>query len=286
MKWPVLLCSLAFACSSNGPGRIAIPLELAGETGSSSIATSSGPIVTLDEAKLAFGPLYFCASPSGAEQCEVARLEWLGTAVVDLLDATASPVGVLSGSTGRVASYLCDLSISSQLTREEPYVLDAAADLDGSSLRLRGTVEFQGRALPFSVDLAVMQTDSTVQGVPVIQSPKDPGFEQEIEANLTGLSMRFSVAAWLGPVDFTPYFMEEDCAQNQESSLCHGNSKVTCTEQGEIAAIEDCEEKSQICLPGVGCQDELALTDDDAALRTLKATLLSDFNPEFTWRTE
>lgn len=274
------------ACSTAGPERAAIPLELGGEAGATPIETEAGPTLELDEARLAFGPLYFCASPSGAEYCDIARLEWLDTAVVDLLSDEPEQVGVLSGSTGPIASFLCDLSISSQLTQDDPFILEAAQALGGHSLRLRGTVSLGERRLPFSLDLAIAQTESTVQGVPVIQSPPSQDLGRDVTAELTGLFMQFSVARWLAPVDWTPYFVEGSCGSGAAEPICQGDSSVTCTDAGEVDSVDDCAEKGQICLPGRGCQDELVPSEGDAAVRSLKAAILSDFGPKFTWRTD
>ncbi len=277
MRRAPLLLLVAFGCSDPGPRSVQIPLTLSGDASSSEIETATGAVLRLDEARLAFGPLYFCASPGGAESCDVARLEWLGSAIVDLLEGAARRAGTLEGSSGKVASYLCDLGISSQLTSDEPFVLDAAAELGDNSLRLRGTVEFGSRSLPWSAALALAQTDATVQGTPLIQTPQSQRFAEEITTDLAEVSVRFSAARWLTSVDFSPYFAEEPCSPG--AIVCRGDSMVACPEEEEPEdeKTTDCLAQDQVCVPGAGCQDELRL--DGAALRALKANVMSNFDP-------
>lgn len=270
---PLLL--VAFGCSDPGPRPVQVPLTLSGDASSSEIETATGPLLRLGQAQLAFGPLYFCPSPSGAESCDVARLEWLGSAVVDLLDDSARRAGTLHGSSGAVASYLCDLGISSQLTSDEAFVLEAAAELGENSLLLRGTVEFDARSLPWSASLPLAQTETTVSGTPLIQSPQSQRFSEEVTTDLSEVNVRFSAARWLESVDFSPYFAEEPCSP--DAVVCRGDLMVVCPEDEGPEEITDCLAQDQVCVPGLGCQDELRL--EGAALRTLKSNILSNFGP-------
>lgn len=61
--------------------------------------------ITILEAKLALGPLYFCASSLPSDHvCESARLELLDPFVIDLLSDEPDEVGLAQGSSGRIAS--------------------------------------------------------------------------------------------------------------------------------------------------------------------------------------
>lgn len=275
MRRVPFLLLVAFGCSDPGPRPIEVPLTVSGDSSSATIETALGPALRLEEARLAFGPLYFCAGPSGAASCDVARLEWLETAVVDLLDDATRPAGTLRGTSGHVASYLCDLGISSQLTDDEPFVRDAAAELGGNSLVLRGSVEWGSRRLPWSASLVLAQTDATVQGTPLIQSSQSQRLAQDITDDLARVNVRFSASKWLTAVDFSPYFAEEPCFAG--TVVCQGDSMVACSESAEPEETTDCLAQGQVCLPGIGCQDELVL--GDAALRTLKANVISGLGP-------
>ena len=78
--------------------------------------------VTIDRADLAFGPLYLCAGATAGDLCDTARFEWLDSAVVDTTLSDPVKVGELSGVTGTVRSWMYDLGLSSQLTREAPFI--------------------------------------------------------------------------------------------------------------------------------------------------------------------
>jgi hypothetical protein len=76
-------------------------------------ATVGDYTVTLLDARVVVGPLYFCSAAHASDElCSTARLEVLEPFVVDLLDASAQEGGLAHGTTGRVSSAQFDLGRS------------------------------------------------------------------------------------------------------------------------------------------------------------------------------
>lgn len=200
-----LLALSALGCLDTGQDRVDISLFIAG-TDTSTPVTAVGDVeVQIERADLAFGPLYLCAGATAGELCDTARLEWLDTVVVDTTHSHAVEVGKISGQTGTVGSFMYDLGISSQLTRSEPYVLDAAEQLGGVSFVLEGRARIDGTSLRFVVEVPVQQTDSTELGVPVIRKSSQDDFFHEVTGSEAGLLLRFDPVAWVSKIDFRPY---------------------------------------------------------------------------------
>jgi hypothetical protein len=201
----LLLCG----CAETGQERIEVPLRLAG-TALDGPVTSAGGTITVERAELAFGPLYLCAGTTAGELCETARLEWLDTVVVDLLDDSPIDVGELTGVSGSVRSWMYDLGISSQLTQDDPFVLDAAQALDGASIHVVGVAEVEGVQHAFDMQLPIAQTDDTELGVPVVRKSNSETFVRDVVAG-DQLTIRFDVAAWLARIDFRQTCAAADC---------------------------------------------------------------------------
>jgi hypothetical protein len=98
-----------------------------------------------------------------------------------------------------------DLGISSQLTRSEPFVLEAARELDGASFVVEGTAVAEEMEMRFAASVPVRQTDSTELGVPVIRKSSSAPFDHDVRPEEPGLLLRFDPTAWLQGVDFRPY---------------------------------------------------------------------------------
>src|ERR1700712_265658 len=174
-----------------GQGRLALPLYLAGSGLTAPLTAAGGISLEIERAELAFGPLYLCAGNTAGELCETARLEWLQTRVVDLTSAVPTAAGELTGISGPVRSYMYDLGISSQLTRDEPYVLAAAQTLGDASLRVAGNAQLSGATVSFEAQLAVQQTAGTEPGVPVVRKSVSESFVHEITPHEGGVLVRF-----------------------------------------------------------------------------------------------
>jgi hypothetical protein len=165
----------------------------------------SGASVTLERADLAFGPLYLCAGTTAGDLCDTARIEWLGSVVVNALAPSPERAGNLTGVTGAVRSWMYDLGISSQLSRSEPFVLDAAAALGDTSLLLRGRADIAGVEMSFDASVRIEQADDTELGVPVVRKSTSETFRHEVSGHEQGLTVRFDPATWVHGLDFGSY---------------------------------------------------------------------------------
>jgi hypothetical protein len=273
---------LVCGCGSAGQTEVAIPLFLAG-TDVSEPWTATGDVpVTLEQADLAFGPLYFCAGKTAGDLCETARLEWLDSEVVSATDPTPVRVGELVGLTGTVRSWMYDLGISSQLTNEKPFVLDAAQRLGGVSLVVSGVAQVEGTNLPFRAQVPISQSASTELGIPVIRSGS-AGIFHEVNADEQGLLVRFDPRPWLKTIDFRPYLKSESCAPGGPSAVCQGSLAIACAGDGQDGESHDCAAAGQVCVAAQGCVAELVLEPDSEAFRSVVNAISSGKRPSFEW---
>ncbi len=203
-KLSLFVLTLLCGCVE-GQQRVAIPLFVAGTTLTEPLRAAGDIEVQLDRADLAFGPLYLCAGATAGALCDTARAEWLDSVVIDTLSGEAVRAGELSGVSGQVRSYMYDLGISSQLTRSEPFVLDAARALGGASFALEGRAQVNGGEVVFRALIPVQQTTDTELGVPVIRKAATASFSHELASDDSGVVVRFDVRAWVEKVDFAPY---------------------------------------------------------------------------------
>ena len=196
------LCALLWcACIDTGPQRTALALSVAGADAAGPFTVDADWQVTLDNAQLAFGPLYLCGGTQAGALCETARAEWLDSVVVDALDPAAAQVGTMDALTGAVRSWMYDLGIVSLLTRPEPVGLSAAEALGGYSVRLSGTASRGADVIEFSAALAIQQDTGTETGVPVVRSAPSAAFEHEL-GEQDRLTVRFDPRPWLDTIDF------------------------------------------------------------------------------------
>jgi hypothetical protein len=115
-------------------------------------ATVGDFTVTLLDARVVVGPLYFCAAAHASDElCTTARLELLEPVVVDLLDASPRDGGLAHGTTGRVSSAQFDLGRSFSHTSSSPMPLSTA--LGGHSAVF--TFEVEGPVNQFTVELGL-----------------------------------------------------------------------------------------------------------------------------------
>ena len=277
------LLSLALmGCAETSQGLALVPLFVAGRDNLETINTDGESALTIDRAELAFGPLYLCAGVTAGELCETARLEWLGSVVVDLTSPEPLRAGALTGVTGTVQSWMYDLGISSQLTRDEPFILDAASTLGGTSFVLEGRAQVDDLELPFTVSVAVQQTDDTELGVPVIRKSNSDTFSREVTGDESGLVVRFDLEALVRGIDFRAYVSYERCAVDGPELVCDGALERRCDGETE-QSTRDCSERGEICAPRRGCVEALRLTEESQGYRSVRNALMSGARPSFTW---
>ena len=277
---PMLLLA---ACVDTGQERVSLPLYLAGSDLSAPLTAAGGIELQIETAELAFGPLYLCAGNTAGELCDTARLEWLDSRVVDLTRAAPERAGELSGVSGTVRSFMYDLGISSQLTRDAPYTLEAARQLDGASFRVAGSALLKGERVPFSAELSVQQGPGTEQGVPVIRKSVSEPFEHDVGPDEAALLVRFDAAAWLSSLELRSYARDTTCSQDGPPLACEGSIEHSCASDGSVQTSRDCAALGQACLAAVGCTSALRFEESSEAHRALRNALLVGQRPTFAW---
>lgn len=285
----MVLCSAAvaslglFGCSGTGQDRVEIPLLASGADVSSPVMAVGDVPVTIQRADLAFGPFYLCAGNTAGDLCDTARVEWLETAVIDTTSEEPMPLGSLDGVSGAVRSWMFDLGISSQLSRSQPYVLEAAEQLGGASFVLEGLVTLNGLEVPFSASVPIQQTETTELGVPIIRKGSGEEFSHDITGAESGLTLRFDPSAWVSRIDFGGLVEETTCSPEGPPVVCQGQVEQTCDESGALAEERDCDSLGQVCLKGQGCAAELKLDPETTAYRSLSVALTTTGRPAFEW---
>jgi hypothetical protein len=239
-------CALA-GCADAGQSQAEVPLYVSGSELSGPVAAAGDVVLTIDRAELAFGPLYLCAGTQAGELCDAARLEWLGSVRIDLQQPEPRRAGTLSGTTGGVRSWMYDLGISSQLTHNEPFVLDAAQELGGASLLVEGRASQGGPEVPFVAQVVVQQGADVERGVPVVRKGTGDVFNHDVTGTEPGLWVRFDASAWLRGMDLRSELAESACVTEGD------------------------------------CSEPLRLAPDSVAYRGLHNAVVSGRRPEFDW---
>lgn len=205
----LLFCTTA--CVDTGQEAATVSLSARGTPRSDPIAGKSDWSIELGRADVAFGPLYVCAGTQAGKYCDTARLEWLGSAVVNALEGQEEAIGTLSGVTGPVKSWMCDLGITSLLTQAMPTALEAARELDGHSVVLEGIARKDPHSITFVLEIPVRLEPGAEVGVPVMASfPKD-GLSHEVASSGDTLTVRFDPGPWAEAIDFESLVRDQDC---------------------------------------------------------------------------
>ena len=214
-------------------------------------------ILVVNRAELAFGPLYLCSGLQAGHLCETARLEFVESKIIDLLDDQEVTLGQLTGMSGLVQSWMFDLGIVSTRTHSKPVVLESARDLGGHSFVLEGTLTFQGRSIPLTIATALSQSDTTEQGVSLIRKSQSESFrytitkEQILGKDQRSMLMRFQFKDWLEILNFN-----RDLTAEKLDSLCPTSN--------------ECE--------------EWVVEEESTLMRQVKTTLLTQMRPRFEYK--
>jgi hypothetical protein len=275
-----LLCSAA--CIDAAQEEVSIPLAVAGRSAAKAFETKRGFAIALDEAKLAFGPLYLCAGATAGSLCETASVEWTDAALVDLLRDSPTRVGELSGLSGRVRSFMYDLGLTSLLTESRPLVLDAARKLSGNSLRLVGRVDVDGTNIPFRALLALQQTEETEQGTPVVRSGEGDDLAHDLQAG-DELSVRFDARDWFQTANFGLWLEQRSCEPAGPAVVCNGQIELSCGDDGAIEDSRACADRGEVCIAGQGCVERVVVDASSQVGAAIRFGLTSASAPEFRW---
>lgn len=182
----------AAGCADTGQREVVFPVHASGVEDPT--FTSGAWTVTLDEARVGLGPLYFCAT-LGADMdlCATARAEWLGSASADGLDPTLQMLGEGRGVTGGIGSMMLDYGRTWLLTLPEPRANDGAPE--GHSLVLRGRAVLVARTITFE---AAVDIDAQGPGEAAIGGLRT---QRELDGT-EAFALRVDAVAWAARMDF------------------------------------------------------------------------------------
>ncbi len=275
------------SCIEAQQDSVQIPLFVAGRDVSAPVEAQSAT-VRIERADVAFGTLFLCAGATAGDLCDAARFQWLDSAVVNAADPNPTRVGELRGVTGVVRSYMYDLGLSSQLTQRDPFVLDAARELEGFSVVLEGRADIEAREIPFRATIPIQQGDNAELGVPVVRSNVDDEFRRDVQADESGLVVRFDPAPWVQRAPLSQLVEDGSCSEGGPRVVCAQNMEQQCDRQGDVTSSQDCAAAGQVCLAGIGCADEALIAPDaDEPLatifRSLRNAIEAGARPAFEW---
>lgn len=219
----MLVGAVVLGCGDDDVGVREIELRVAGSR-VSAIDGRDEWTVELESARLAFGPLTLCPGRNAGEFCDTARGEWADAVVVNALEPRAKRAGYVVGTAGPVLSFMYDYGIVSLLTRNTPYVTDAARELDGNSVELRGCATKLGQEICFALSAPVAQTNQTEQGVPVVRVGGLRGLTDL--AKLSRLTATFDPATWVSNIDFDAMAQEFECQERCDVEVTSGSQAV------------------------------------------------------------
>lgn len=212
---------LAASCGQTPGAFVEIPFE--GQGTAAETFTKDGWEVTLTEATLGFGSIFFCATQSALpSRCEAAVLEYLDGVTLDGLDASPQPIGLLYGTTGTVRTAFFDYGIVWLLTKPLPEALagvpegPAVVRFESSSYVPKGhSAQFAGSAkcvegpticcpdaseCPSSYDFEANVDVLVVNpGTPAVNGVRT---SEEITTDPRVLTVTFDPSAWWQSVDF------------------------------------------------------------------------------------
>ena len=167
----VLLGFVLSGCTGTGQPDVSFPAYFVPTATKSFVV---GDItLELSEARVAFGPAYFCASASGsATLCETALGEIRDEAVFDALSSDRQSIGTYHGFVGEVRSVSYDQGIHWFLPQQEARASTEAPG--GHSALFRGTASRAGMQAPFEMRIDVESWLSTVDYEQMFGSGEDP----------------------------------------------------------------------------------------------------------------
>jgi hypothetical protein len=282
----VLLFALSLAhasCIDTGQQDVAIPLWVSGSSTTNTVSSTGDWAIELEQAQVAFGPLYLCAGYQAGALCDTARVEWVESVVVDALDPAPHEAGQLTGVSGVVRSWMYDLGITSLLTQQRPEALSAANSLGGNSVRIAGVAVKGARRVPFAIAMPVQQEEATEIGVSVVRKSTTEVFEHEIRGDEQALTVRFDAAPWVREIDFESLVEDASCMATGAPRVCAGNVELTCDASGATIVQRDCGQTNQTCVRAQGCVERVSFSPESQGFRAVKAALVAGARPSFEW---
>jgi hypothetical protein len=192
---PAFMATAATAagCGSTGQEEISYPIQAQGRSPAPFMAGMWQ--VTLEVARVGFGPLYFCASASSSrDTCPTAVAEFAQGATVDAIDPQPQALGEVAALTAEVRSAIYGYAYIWPLTQNAPLPITGAPG--GHSAHFEGTAVQGASTLRFVADVDVLPTFAgtlAVQGAAVVPTVQEAGLR---------LDVTFDPIAWWSQVDF------------------------------------------------------------------------------------
>lgn len=193
--WLAGACVLgALGCGDTGQARVEYPLVFTGVSPDPFVADTDWE-VTLSEAQLAFGPVFFCASTlASAELCPTAQAEFAAIVPLDLLSEDPVTLGQVNGVSGAINSLVMGYNytwfIADTAPSSDPSVLD------GHSAVLRGLATRGADSVAFSATIDILPT---IRGGFALQLG---GTRAEINSDEAQLDVSIDVRTWIEDIDF------------------------------------------------------------------------------------
>ena len=184
----------AGGCGSTGQAEVEYPANASGTAGSFLVGDYT---VTLDTARVAFGPAYFCATRAASSSlCPTAVNELATVAEIDALDPAPQPIGTVRGTVGAIRSVhhgwgLTWFPRQSSAGPADPTLPEHSALLAGTVSRATMT-SFRFTA---TLDVAPKhQGELPVQGHRV---------QADVSSDTTGLHLTVDPRGWFTQVDLS-----------------------------------------------------------------------------------
>lgn len=165
----LVLVVVAGCAPESGRQRVSLPVHGAGTD--MRTFTAGDWTVTLDDARIAWGPAYFCTTPfADVDLCPEALAELRAAATIDALDPSPQVLGELDGLSGTARSVMFDYGISwllpATMAAPDPGAVDGAHSAHFAGTAVRGTTR-----LRFVADVDMVPLNSGINaahGVPVM----------------------------------------------------------------------------------------------------------------------
>lgn len=187
------LAILVMGCSETGQSELFYP-AFATPIGPSPITVGAWTL-TLEEASVMFGPVYFCAAATGAATlCTAAIAEIRQVSLIDALDSAPQPLGDVHGFSGTIRSASYDHGIHWFVTQSAPAAGNLAlgghsAVFVGQARRGEQTIKFEAR----------MDIPPLLQGERAVTRVLTP---VTIDNDDVTLEIKLDIARWLASIDF------------------------------------------------------------------------------------
>ena len=193
-RWAIAGLIIASAsCTDAAQSQVTVPVHALGVSGG--LVTLGNWQIGFCVAKVALGPMYFCAAASGsATLCQSAQAEVRSIAVVDLLDLRPQSIGWLRGETGRVRSASFDYGILWTATQSN--AASHPSNTLGHSAYFEGEARNGVLAVPFTATIDIAPQYRGQRTVPTVAT------EGTLTSNQEPLTIRLDFGKWFSQVDF------------------------------------------------------------------------------------